>query len=987
MALNREGSSPSEVFECFNINCYASFTSERGLRQHLWRSASCKEYMLIAPCPLASNLEIVGGQRRTGYSIESTRLNPAMSTDPPCYSPYKEFEYDDYAGNVDDDAGVDELLADEESENNVSALVSAIDETVSSPVINAIMERLKARDRHAITVLQRDIEHRNIVNLMKILEDGQCPDYMLQLILQWAYNAQFMGFDFNPKATSRKANIQWMYQALEQSHQRLPQVISINLEDHDAVQDIVCFDFVPALLSLLQDDNLMLPENLVVNLDDPTSMYMPSDNKFGEAHTGERYRDLFRELITARNQLLVPIIMFLDGTAIDSKGHIEVCPVSFTTSLFTEKVRRKSNAWRLLGYVPDLNRGRSCAMNSYANSTGSKGRTTRNFHKVMDVILKGLATGQAGEDRRLKKVPLKVGAHWIVVDIVCPLLFVINDGKQGDQLCCRTNGHHRSQRRHHRSCDCGFDDLDNPDVQCTFLTTDAINEACRNAPDDVLHQLTVYRVDNAFNRIQMGQNPHGIFMCAVVDVMHTVQHGIIMYCLESFKKGLGAETLHMMDVMAITFDETCCQSIRSSFPRTDFSRGITNLTLVECSEQSGTLFLLSALTMRVQGWHALASSFPNVEAVLRTMECLLCFEAWLDQPTFWEIGDATGETAERAEAAIASLMRLIVKYLPREKGNGWKVSKFHEIKHIVRFIVTFGAPRGYNASRPEEHHKAHAKRPGRRSQKNVKTIDQQCGRRIADAYIIDTMHALFQGDQPGIVKNNVNKTTEDLTLDGPSNSVLVSPEPRTVEKGSGTTYHIRSFRDPENNNQVCREVTFNTQTRGPMNLEENLSLFILQNYRETDLDMYGEGCIKCCTEYHKYDVDKDEKLISIRCHPNYRGKGFPWYDWAVIRFKDDNGDETDFPSRILSCIPRYGSSGTESPTYDIVIQCCDEPTGRESQLFTEWSFNKDFYVVSTTAIVGLCFVLVSSEIDGTVLVVKDRSEWASTFYDAASFDY
>ncbi len=132
-----------------------------------------------------------------------------------------------------------------------------------------------------------------------------------------------MGFDFNPKATSRKASTQWMYQALEQSHQQLPHVISINLEDHDAVQDIVCFDFVPALLSLLQDDNLMLPENVVVNLDDPTSMYMPFDNKFGEAHTGERYGDLFRELITARaNQLLVPIIMFLDGTAIDSKGHI-----------------------------------------------------------------------------------------------------------------------------------------------------------------------------------------------------------------------------------------------------------------------------------------------------------------------------------------------------------------------------------------------------------------------------------------------------------------------------------------------------------------------------------------------------------------------------------------------------------------------------------------------------------------------------------------
>ena len=154
--------------------------------------------MLIVQCPLASNLKIIGGQRRTGYSVDSTRLNPAMSTDPPCYSPYKEFDYDDFAGNVDDNAGVDELLADKEFDDDVSTFVSAIDETVSSPVINAIMERIKARDRHAITVLQLDIEHQNIVYLLKILEDGQCPNYMLQLILQWAYNAQLiMGIDFN----------------------------------------------------------------------------------------------------------------------------------------------------------------------------------------------------------------------------------------------------------------------------------------------------------------------------------------------------------------------------------------------------------------------------------------------------------------------------------------------------------------------------------------------------------------------------------------------------------------------------------------------------------------------------------------------------------------------------------------------------------------------------------------------------------------------
>jgi hypothetical protein len=69
----------------------------------------------------------------------------------------------------------------------------------------------------------------------------------------------------------------------------------------------------------------MQPENLVVNLDNPTLMYMPSDNEYGEAHTSERCCKLFQGLITSRKQLLVPIIVYLDGTAIDSTGQESSC--------------------------------------------------------------------------------------------------------------------------------------------------------------------------------------------------------------------------------------------------------------------------------------------------------------------------------------------------------------------------------------------------------------------------------------------------------------------------------------------------------------------------------------------------------------------------------------------------------------------------------------------------------------------------------------
>jgi hypothetical protein len=247
------------------MNCYRTFTSERGLRAHLWHSAPCKKYMSSGRAFAWSHQqEVVSDdvKRRPGYGVESTRVHPTMNTDAPLFTPYDEFDYDDYlagsdSGNFsvgsDDDDDVHDndddcemlQLDNEPADKNVYAVAaSAIaDESFSSPAITAIMERIKARDRASLSALQQDVEHRCIVDVLKILEDGQCPDYMLQSVLEWAYNAQSMGFDFNPRAVTRQANVKWMYKALHNSHQRLPFVMVANLEDHDKGQDVVCFDF------------------------------------------------------------------------------------------------------------------------------------------------------------------------------------------------------------------------------------------------------------------------------------------------------------------------------------------------------------------------------------------------------------------------------------------------------------------------------------------------------------------------------------------------------------------------------------------------------------------------------------------------------------------------------------------------------------------------------------------------------------------------
>jgi hypothetical protein len=144
-------------------------------------------------------------------------------------------------------------------------------------------------------------------------------------------------------------------------------------------------------------------------------------------------------------------------------------------------------------------------------------------------------------------------------------------------------------------------------------------------------------------------------------------------------KNLNIATLAKIDRMAMNFDKTCCQSIRTSFPRSDFSRGITNLTNIECSEQSGALFMMCCFTMQEVGWLALDMQMEHVDAVLGTMECLLCVEAWLEQHHSWEIGDPQHGKATEAEDAIAAFMELVKKHLPRDKGNGRNVSKFHAL--------------------------------------------------------------------------------------------------------------------------------------------------------------------------------------------------------------------------------------------------------------------------------------------------------------------
>jgi hypothetical protein len=198
-----------------------------------------------------------------------------------------------------------------------------------------------------------------ISNLIHLLDEMGCPDYALQHILQWCRTSRDNGFQFNSRLTTRKAYFKELYQLLEPHNIKafLPAVISIPIiGQEDQTANVVGFDFVPKLLSLVQCPERMQMQNLNVNPLDPfdnMANTVDGDTVIGEPRTATVYQDYIAYLRAKRwltqRTFLVELVFYTDRTHIDTKGRLTSCPVTMSSTLFKEKCRRDPDFWRELG--------------------------------------------------------------------------------------------------------------------------------------------------------------------------------------------------------------------------------------------------------------------------------------------------------------------------------------------------------------------------------------------------------------------------------------------------------------------------------------------------------------------------------------------------------------------------------------------------------------------------------------------------------------
>ena len=749
----------SMMLHCPNPGCLRNvkksrkpFSSNRGLSIHLAYSPGCKAFVFDPPTISTSTHHFSSEQQVSKdptvhiFKKQRFKFNPVSSQYPKLASnsgfPCEEVMNDDSVSLSPDDDSI--LSADE----------SVVDDNAAYNVFDNFHEEdsfFTTECPPTSGYTSYTTSQKCVTSLMLLLDSLECPDYAFEEILNWARTSYVAGFDFNPKCKKRSGNLKWMYKSIHNSIQMLPSLKRIDLPDllsHASTMDVIYYDFVPQILSLLQDEQLMSSSNLVLDPTNPLAMFSPDDGRLGEALSGSVYRKLYDELVEdSSKQLLCPLICYTDATQIDTLSRFSIEPFLFTIAILSQEARCKASAWRPFGYIQQL---RSNLRSDNRILPGAA--KARNYHAQLSAMLESLKDVQTGADPRLKAVDIYLFGKRVQVELLCPILLIASDTPAADKLCGHYSSYGEGVQRVTCSCNISFDNLDDPNFPCAPVTWHDMNGIIMNGTDEELAAVSQHKCANAFTDIVISDADYKIYGALPTDTMHALQQRTMSYAMQFIFDCMTAKQKYHLDELAQTFHKVHRQTSRKLFPQTDFSNGVCNLSNMTAAERCGQVFLLVCLCQFDDGWKIFDQSLVNIKLgdVLEALEAMCCFDAWTRLDKFWSISEQE-HFAKKAKDSLAEMLTMIRDRLPREKGNGWKLPTFHNLMHIVSDMYKYGKPKEANTEVGEKNHKVFAKSIGRRCRKQHKTFANQVAGRLADAFIIDKVSSVMEGMNESVI--------------------------------------------------------------------------------------------------------------------------------------------------------------------------------------------------------------------------------------------
>lgn len=633
-----------------------------------------------------------------------------------------------------------------------------------------------------------DMNELSKLSLLKILHRHKCHNNAFEDIMKWAcYYSNVPQSDIFKHANnvSRRDTFVKHVSKRRDMLGTSPRKEKI-VFDEDISIEVTTYDFKQQLLSLLRDNELMNPKNLVLR--EPSTVQSTTNSTYISEinYDSEWYQSAYRyfnsKLGVDRNRVICGIILTVDKTHTDWKGKLCLEPVHFTLSIFnTETRKRKYSAWRCLGFINDLDtysgskifadnvsyfQDDTTVSNNSKSTAGNLSRGVKRkmkysekkslvYHDILEKILSSLKTVQ-DENGLVWDMRFPSGKIHRV-HMVFPICLCVVDMKGARQLCGMYDTSSNIQRPC-VSCTTSYSDLDKIEKVCVPVLERNMKELIIRRNEDELKEVSQHpNIRNVFFNLCTGGWKYGIWGLCPTEVLHQFYEGVLTYALEEFygqfltPKYRYNLTVHMRSIIQAISN----QSDKNLYPSGTFTLGITKFKSMKGVEKFGAIFYLSLFlhtkvsqTMYFEGLLPMEARMKRTLMNWRTLfETSLFYHDWLMSKSFER------SSLHTQHSKIINLYKLFQKLVIRDGAGISTIPKFHEFFHITRNIIWHGPSIGYD-TKPTESNLRTSKALALNTRQQVSSLPFETGKRL---YEFNVMSSTFSH-----IESNCSKETNFL---------------------------------------------------------------------------------------------------------------------------------------------------------------------------------------------------------------------------------
>ena len=763
--------------------------------------------------------------------------------------------------------------------------------------------------------------------------------------------------------------------------------------------------FEAQLVSLLTDPRIK-PEDYLFIDGDPRKLVPDNLDYVGDLNTGRSYRSAEKEWIKdPSRQKLVPLLFYLDGATITNCNGLTMCALKFTLGIFNAKTRDKAFAWRVLGYLPKIPKGKgklqpqelgnslhvdaeevagktrqkdAVAEASTTEDFSDTDEKSQQFHAMLDVLLKDVVEYMKDDSRNI--VWLLGGKY--LMELVMYVELVKGDSAEADKHCGKYQSRAGNVKHLCRFCHVPNAKTDDPYASYPLKTEAGIQALVDRKDFARLQGISQHLIHNSWYKLRFSPHcPESIHRCTPLDILHWLQINKFTYIVSCFYEQTGEDSQFIKEIerIAASMGPLFQRQSEAAAQRTSFPRGLKP-PCISGHHRSGILLVLLTVLRSSKGRHIIdtyAKKYDRykkhfgkkqqIQDWIRLLELYIMLETWLRREKVL-VSDV-----ELLRTKMRKLMSHEKQVCKRDSGMQFRTFNFHAAIHIPDHMLSFGVMGGYNCESNEMHHKED-KTDALRTQKRESKFDFQLAKNIHGRTTLQ--YAAME------MKENL-KVCQFFDREWKIPSESTNSQAGIRPDGVGGLHWTFSFKDPETGEY---DIKLKCDKKKQQQCTPHKELV---EYLEEKLDEMKEYV----PAFRLYTSLSWKGITYRACQDFMEG---PWRDWVMASMPGHQDEE--IPCHIwafldLSSIP--AGSPTSPGIYMIVETTRKSMWPQEKnlgELFQPFIKNttvrdgstrvfRDYTLVDITCITGPAIVIpdLSNKVRNTCLRLLPKSQWSSTF--------